>query len=338
MPPTVCPRLPAAAALLLAWLATASPLHAQTLTGPPTFETGVQLDIDRGGGFPLSHHVANDSTYKSRGQQRSTGGADPVYWYSGPPSVADAEASDQHLRATARAQGTVLSQPGGGNGQVIASAWAQTTRFFDFASDFTLDDIPVLLDGQLGGHIGYAELPALNQARMHHSLTLLDASGSPLGTVFSVTATVRHVGGNQFITQRSVGGWASAALWEAAFSAGSLFNIGFGGQQGWDVGYIEDVDTPLVARAGGTYGFRWRLEAEAQLQGQSLAGDFLSGFGHTATIGLGRSSAELAALGITELLTMPAPVPEPATLLLWLGGLAGLATWRRRRGPPAAAR
>lgn len=305
--------------------ASAPATAAVTLVGPPTYATSVSLVVARGGTPPFAAGTT-DHRHRSAGERTSTIGVAPLYWNGGPPSFAEAEANDFNLRATARSQGGLLSDLVN-TPHVTAEAHGETTRFFHFDSDWAVTGIPLLLSGQLGGHFAYYELPVSNYARIQYSMTLTDAAGAALASVFSIGAEVRHLGSGSFGTLLSSSGGADAALWEAAFTPTTLPHSSPGTQQAWNIAYIDLVDSALVASAGGLYGFRWTLDAETLLEGNAIGGQFVADFGHTADIGLGRSEAELAALGITEVLTVP--VPEPSAAWLALAGIAALG-WRVR--------
>lgn len=313
--------------------AACSPAGAATLVGPATYDANAVLEVSRGG-FPYVYAAVSDSGYKSAGALHAGAAVDPVLWFSGPPSAAEATADDAHLRALARAQGAIFyAEPDAP--LVYAEATATTTRFFSFTSDFAIDNLPVLLGGVLGANLTYAELPQQAYAELSYRFEWTDSAGSTLATLYAYQARVTWVG-SSFVTTRSIGGSADAAAWDSAFVPTTLPGATVGSQQAWTVGLLDEIDTPWVALAGQTYGFRWTLHTEALMEGYSLAGQFTADFGQTADIGLGRSEAELAALGITEVLTTP--VPEPARALLWLAGGALLLAARRSAGARRAMR
>jgi hypothetical protein len=314
-------RLVAACALVGA---AGAPVGAATIVGPATYDTQAVLEVSRGG-FPYVYAAVTGSGYKSAGAVNAVAAVDPVVWFSGLPSAAEATADDAHLRALARAQGAIFyAEPD--PPLVYAEATAQTTRFFSFSSDFAIDNLPVLLGGVLGAHLTYAELPQQAWAEVSYRFEWTDASGATLATLYAYQARVAWVG-SAFVTTRSSGGSADAAAWASAFTPTTLPDSSVGSQQAWSVGLLDEIDTPWVALAGQTYGFRWTLHTEALMEGYSVAGQFTADFGQTADIGLGRSEAELAALGITEVLTTP--VPEPAAVWMWLAGVAWLMGRRR---------
>ncbi len=311
-----------------AWLAvsTALPSVAATIPGPATFAAQADMDVLRGG-FPVVDIATSDSGYKSGGATRARAAIDPVNWFSGPPTAAEAQADDFRLRALARSQGAIFNVEADVP-RVQAMARATTTRFYSFTSDFAIVDLPVLLGGVLGSHLGYAELPQQAFSRVRYTFEWTDASGATLATLFDYQAQVGWTGSG-FTTTRSTSGSADPTVWAASFTPTVLPDTSFGSQQAWIVGLLDMLDTPHVALAGGTYGFRWILETETLMRGYSMAGQFTADFARTADIGLGRSDAELAALGIAEVLTTP--VPEPATALMWLAGLALLHAGHRGR-------
>jgi hypothetical protein len=183
--------------------------------------------------------------------------------------------------------------------------------------------------GLLGGSMLYLEIPAPSFASVVLKIEVTDAAGATLHTLLQTQATVQYqpaVAG-AFTLNTSTSGWGSATTWANAFTPTLLPGVTFGPQRGFDIAYIDDLDTPVVAPAGSLRGVRWTLETTATVAGQSGQGWFVADLGNTVHIGLGRSEAELTALGITEVLLLP--VPEPPLAALWLGG--ALLLWARRR-------
>lgn len=314
-------------ALMLALLVPAMALAQSPPPTSPTYNTHADLDVVRGNQIQRQGGAAVGSGYKGQGATGASAGAGPLGWAGSADSEATAGANDRQLRATAVAAGELFSLPPGQLPHVSALARAETMRFFHFNQDMVLENIPALLGGNLGGHIAYAEQVLHNFARLHYSLVWTDAQGQALATIFGVDATLSYLGGFNFDLLRRTSGLATQNAFEQGFSPTTLDGAGpFGPTQAWRIGYLEDIDTPLVAQANQLYGFRWVLEAEALIEGNALAGLFDSDFGFTADIGLGLSDAELAARGIVEVLALPAGnvVAEPATAALVMLALVGL--------------
>jgi hypothetical protein len=318
----------ATAAVLLTVPAAAQP----TQVGPATYSTAATLSIDPGQVFTPVAFVAINSAHNGQGQSRSHSGIAPLTRPPVPPSLANAESTDTTLRARAHAGSVLFSAPPSNPGLVphaTATASASTFRLWHFSNDFLFDNIPLLLDGLIGGAMLYLEIPAPSFASLVLTIELTDAAGTALSTLLQTRATVQYQPGaaGSFTFNTSSSGWGSATTWANAFTPTPLPGVAFGPQRGYDIAYVDELDTPVVAPAGSLRGVRWTLETSATVAGESGQGWFVADLGNTVHIGLGRSEEELTALGITEVLTLP--VPEPPWPALWLGG--ALLLWAQRR-------
>lgn len=323
--------LPLLVGLALVPLATA---QAQ-LVAPPTYEADVDLLVERGS-FPKFAYALVSSGYNGQGASGAGATAGPVPWFFSQPSQALAEATDTALRASSQSTGLVDFIPGG-LPQVRAEARASTTRYFHFGSDWPMT-FDLALDGRLLADLSYAEIPGDIHVEVRYRLDWLSAAGALLAPVFEVRGRLQYQGGQFVLSKSAFATPLEAPAWDAAFIPLNLGTPGFGAKLGYDIAWLQELNTWYVANGGNTYGFRWTMETETLLSGTSVAAGLFASFDHTASAGLGLDAQQMQALGITELAMVSPPVPELPTALLLLAGLAAVgarARGGRQPGGPA---
>ncbi len=313
--------------LLAAWplLWPAVPVQAATQVGPATYVASSMID-EKPGSRPQRVYIATISQWKGQGaSQAVSGGIDYYRWQQLPSSDVQARSSATELGVTAVASGVTQYEPSG-TPYLHTLAVASTTVFWLAGAAAEAHPLgPLLLHGELGGLMQYAELPGPIFSRVGLRAEKVDLGGTVLQTLFAAEARVDWLGyGPGFRFSSWSSGQLLAADWAHGFTNTTPpYTYGF--QMDIDIALLNTVTPGFSLQAGELAGLRWVLEAESRVTGTAVAAAMRADLGHTLE---GIALQLPADTQWVQVDTVPPPVPEPAAALLLAGGLLLLRGWR----------
>ncbi len=327
-------RLRGLAALCLA-LGYASTADAESITivGQPTFFSESRVEENRGSTRPPAVGFISSSSYNGRGSSGTISSIDgpfipsPVVF---DPTEAKGESSNTQLKSLSRASGDILFRNDRNDPFpfVLARNTSVTTRYFSFSSvDPTVPlDFISFLTGELTTFRGIAESLRDVYASMSFGLQIIDTNNQVLADVFQVSAVNRRQFSSSFFLSTLATGAADLTDWQSAID-GTLDTTG----GTLDISYLRRFENAFNAPVDTILGFQWTLQTEAFMEGAGVSGQFESDFFTTADFGLEINSSAAGVATMTEVLSVPAMIPEPSSLLLSALGVIGVVGLIARR-------